>query len=139
MQSFHTYRVQLVLSLFLGLFLFTDTGYSADPEESEGRTSSNWFRMRRAGWPKSIARWAKCQQDDKYCGYYVGGGATFFGDARCPHEGTWGWDYMPRFTRVRLKWFHGRKYQSGEGQYETDRKNVPIQRFRWIKSRESGR
>ncbi len=39
-----------------------------------------------------------------------------------PDEGTWGWDYhgycLP--SRVILGWWHGRKYQGGEGAYSTD-------------------
>jgi len=115
--------------------LLINQGYSAENTKDDRRPTFNWHRMRRAGFPQSTASWAKRQRQKQYQGYYVGGGATFFGHERYSHEGTWGWDYAPRFSRVRLKWFHGRKYQSGEGQYETDRRNVPIQRFGWLKAR----
>jgi hypothetical protein len=131
----HRFPARPVLVLCIGFILLVNQGYAAEKTVDDSEPTFNWSRMRRAGFPQSIASWAKCQRQKHYQGYYVGGGATFFGNERCPHEGTWGWDYAPRFSRVRLKWFHGRKYQSGEGQYETDRRNVPIRRFGWLKSR----
>lgn len=79
----------------------------------------------RAGCPQNIAPWARCQDDRFYHGYYVGGGAAFGGDRRCYHEGTWGWDYGLPWQRIKLGWFHGRRYQAGEGQYDPDSKNDP--------------
>ena len=131
----HQFPARPVLALCFGFVLLVNQGDSAENIQENSGPTFNWVRMRRAGFPQSIASWAKCRRQKNYQGYYVGGGATFFGDERCPHEGTWGWDYAPRFSRVRLKWFHGRKYQSGAGQYETDRRNIPIRRFGWLKSR----
>ena len=83
-------------------------------------------QLQRAGNPHCFMPWARCQDDRRYVGYYVGGGAAFGGDRRCPHEGTWGWDYQFRpWVKVNLGWFHGRRYQGGEGQYNPDTKNDP--------------
>lgn len=83
-------------------------------------------RLARAGDPFCLSKWARCT-DDKYDrGYYVGGGAAKGGDIRYWHEGTWGWDYDGPGTHVQLGWFHGRRYQSGEGSYEPDEKNRPF-------------
>jgi hypothetical protein len=77
----------------------------------------------RAGNPQSVARYARpsytCR---RYGGYYVGGGAPYHGDARCPDEGTWGWDYFGIIVkkRVALGWWHGAKEQGGTGAYATD-------------------
>lgn len=68
----------------------------------------------RAGNPRGIAPWATCFPNRKYCGYYVGGAATLYadeadclhGERRRFHEGTFGLDYRPGFSRVRLQWFH---------------------------------
>ena len=94
----------------------------------------NAARLHRAGYPYCIARWARFTYGDKYCGYYVGGGATFYGnrpgllrgERRYWHEGTWGMDYAPWYSRVRLQWFHGRRRQDGDGQYEPDGHNNPV-------------
>ena len=86
---------------------------------------TNWAQLQRAGNPQCIAPWASCEDDRHYAGYYIGGGATFGGDARvCRREGTWGWDYAPWWSKVKLGWFHGRKYQAGEGQYQPDLERV---------------
>ncbi len=86
-------------------------------------------RLRRAGRPDCFAPWARCPDDAKYDGYYVGGGSPVRGEPRDAHrEGTWGRDYTPWYSRVRLKWWHGRR-QGGEGQYEPDRKNQPLRDF----------
>ena len=86
---------------------------------------NNWAQLQRAGNPQCIAPWASCENDRHYDGYYIGGGATFGGDARvCRHEGTWGWDYAPWWSKVKLGWFHGRRYQAGEGQYQPDKERV---------------
>ena len=86
-------------------------------------------QLQRAGNPHCYAPWARCQDDRRYVGYYVGGGAAFGGDRRCPHEGTWGWDYKMPWAKVNLGWFHGRRYQGGEGQYNPDTKNDPGEDF----------
>jgi hypothetical protein len=75
----------------------------------------------RAGWPECIRPRAVPSNNDRYCGYYVGGGAAIFGSGRYIDEGTWGWDYFGiiRRKRVALNWWHG-KDQGGTGQYQTD-------------------
>jgi hypothetical protein len=83
-------------------------------------------RMARAGYPYCISCLARPSEEPADCGYYVGGGAHHGGDERTPYEGTWGWDYSPWFTRVRLAWYHGRRFQGGEGQYHPNRCNNPI-------------
>lgn len=89
---------------------------------------------RRAGYPQSVAAWARPFPDSKYRGYYVGGGAALFGsppdrmhgEGRRSSEGTFGVDYAPWYSKVGLHWFHGRNQQGGEGQYEPDEKNNPF-------------
>ncbi|HUG92993.1 MAG TPA: hypothetical protein VML55_19290 [Planctomycetaceae bacterium] len=95
-----------------------------------------WARLRRAGNPQCIAPWARFTYGPKYCGYYVGGGAALYGppdvlrgEPRYAHEGTFGMDYAPRYSRVVLNWFHGTRYQAGEGQYEPDHHNNPFAHF----------
>ncbi len=90
--------------------------------------------MTRAGNPHLISRWARCFPGSTYKGYYVGGGAarrkvaasSFYGEHRYVNEGTFGVDYAPWYSRVTLRWFHGRKYQDGEGHYEPDEYNNPL-------------
>lgn len=92
--------------------------------------------LKRAGKPYRVAPWAHCTYDQNYSAYYVGGGAAlshdepthFRGERRYPDEGTFGVDYDPWYSRVRLQWFHGRRSQGGEGQYEPDRHNFPFRR-----------
>ena len=68
----------------------------------------------RAGQPRKIAWWAKCSPTRKYKGYYVGGGAPLYaeqancikGERRYFDEGTFGLDYDPWYSRVRLQWYH---------------------------------
>lgn len=91
----------------------------------------------RAGSPDKVHKYARCTYDKMYAGYEVGGGATFYGspptalkgECRYMHEGTFGMDYAPPWSRVRLQWFHGRRYQDGQGQYEPDRHNNPFSKF----------
>ena len=90
--------------------------------------------MQRAGNPQCVAPWARSFPNSNYQGYYTGGGAALFGDrpsafrgeCRYANEGTYGVDYAPSYSRVRLRWFHGRKQQGGEGQYEPDGHNNPL-------------
>ena len=85
----------------------------------------------RTGCPHTTAPWAVCQDESKYGGYYIGGGAATGGDPRVYNrEGTWGWDYTPWWSKVRLNWFHGRRFQAGEGQYNPDVNNDPLDDFR---------
>jgi hypothetical protein len=82
-------------------------------------------RMRRAGCPQDVACWAVPSDTGHYIGYYVGGGAPCHGDAPCPDEGTWGWDYrgllIPK--NIVLGWWHGRRYQNGIGAYRVNGRN----------------
>ncbi len=79
---------------------------------------------RRAGFPLKIRRWALPSDTGSYVGYYVGGGCARLRKADPPtsHDGTWGWDYSgwKFMRRVRLGWWHGRRYQGGYGAYLTD-------------------
>ena len=94
---------------------------------SDGGWCSPWARHERAGNPHCVAPWARTTYGPDYSGYYVGGGnPRLGGDERCPCEGTWGVDYSPWWSRVRLNWWHGRRYQGGEGQYEPDERNRPL-------------
>jgi hypothetical protein len=84
--------------------------------------------QKRAGYPQEQSRLAHPGINPRYIGYYVGGGATWLrkGDAPLADEGTWGWDYqgwLPR--RVKLNWWHGRRYQGGVGAYRTDGPKLP--------------
>ena len=98
------------------------------------RESDSVAEHTRAGFPKRISRWAQPFPTAKYRGYYVGGGAAsfgsppdaFHGEHRRHNEGTFGVDYAPWYATVRLHWFHGRKQQGGEGQYEPDEYNNPF-------------
>ena len=90
--------------------------------------------MERAGNPLCISPLARCFPDANYKGYSVGGGAAWRsadatvcrGECRYINEGTFGVDYAPWYSRVQLRWFHGRKQQGGEGQYEPDGYNNPL-------------
>lgn len=82
--------------------------------------------------PLAIACWAHPAITPAYCGYYVGGGAHMCcGDPRGTLDGTWGWDYIGccYARRVMLNWWHGRRYQGGEGAYKVNGPrllNLPI-------------
>ena len=84
--------------------------------------SQNIARHYRAGWPQCVSRWARPSFGCHESGDYVGGGAPICGDERCPHEGTFGWDYHGRLfqKRIALGWYHGRRSQGGAGAYRTD-------------------
>ena len=78
---------------------------------------------KQAGYPLCISRLAVPSYNDHYSGGFVGGGKAHGGDARCPNEGTWGWDYTPFRPDghgIFLNWSHGRRYQGGTGRYATD-------------------
>lgn len=83
----------------------------------------------RAGWPHSVARWAKPSINRRYSAWFVGGGAAIGGRGMCPGEGTWGLDYHGWFRpgRVWMGWTFGRK-QGGEGAYKTDGRTGPLAR-----------
>lgn len=91
-----------------------------------------------SGGADQISPWARESYGSGYCGHYVGGGTALWrgrcgGEARYVHEGTFGMDYHPCWSRVGLLWSHGRRHQSGHGQYETDRKNNGFPN--WFRSR----
>jgi hypothetical protein len=90
-------------------------------------------RHARAGCPRLVLPWAGPAYECFDCGYYVGGGSPcrgqaswFKGEPRYPHEGTWGVDYAPWTSRVRLQWFHGYRAQGFGGQYEPNGHNNPV-------------
>jgi hypothetical protein len=81
----------------------------------------------RAGYPQTVAWYAKCTYvPHKNRASFIGGGAALFGEGRCADEGVWGVDYkgclIPQ--RVWLQWTHGRRCQGGTGQYQTDGSHV---------------
>jgi hypothetical protein len=92
------------------------------------RPVTPYQRMERAGCPYCISPIAHVSNEPADCGYYVGGGAPLGGEGRWPLDGTWGWDYAPWYSRVRLRWYHG-KYQGGDGQYQSDRCTNPVNHF----------
>jgi hypothetical protein len=107
------------------------TGFFGYHEWKHKPLGTNWERLGRAGCPHLIAPWAACQDDWHYDGYYVGGGAAW-GDRDQRNyvtEGTWGWDYAPPWSIVKLDWFHWRRHQAGEGQYNPDSNNNPFDDF----------
>lgn len=83
----------------------------------------------RPGRPDEIHRHAISLENEDNIGHKIGGGATALlaqnvrnSEAPTDEEGTWGWDYAGRWfpSRVVLNWWHGRKYQGGEGAYKVD-------------------
>jgi hypothetical protein len=112
-------KILLCLTMFLALAANACGGEERVPRCQESLYDSH----ARAGWPQCIAPHARSADTPNYNGYYVGGGAAFHGECRCPQEGTWGWDYvgiLPKF--VDLGWWHGRHAQGGGGSYATDHK-----------------
>lgn len=90
-------------------------------------------RHARAGNATHVAPWAKLAYGPKYMSYVVGGSQAPFAftprvrqDPRQLSEGTWGTDYAPWYTKVRLNWTHGQLFQGGKGQYEPDHKHFPF-------------
>lgn len=84
----------------------------------------------RAGMPHRVAPWATCGVDEKYTGWFVGGGSAFCtGRPRHRHEGTWGLDYNGLFgkAKVWLNYTRGR-HQGGTGAYRTDGEPEAISR-----------
>lgn len=83
----------------------------------------------RVGHPEQIKRHALTQEEEYNVGHPIGGGAPrffskIFSKKEDPSldEGTWGWDYAGRWfpSQVALDWWHGRRFQSGEGAYKVD-------------------
>ncbi len=103
-------------------------GNKAEIAPREVAPKTLYERHAQAGHPQCISPLADWSNTVKYWGYYVGGGnphkcggRLFAGEARRTRcEGTWGWDYVPFYSHVRLRWWHGRRYQDGEGQYEAN-------------------
>lgn len=103
---------------------------------SEPATAKDWWMkypakdpvaMREAGNANYVRGRATFGYDDSYGCYYVGGGTpSKHGQPRYEHEGTFGVDYVPWYSRVVLNWSHGYRYQDGRGLYEPDHKNHPF-------------
>jgi hypothetical protein len=76
----------------------------------------------RAGFAQSVRAHTLPSNTRAYGGYYVGGGAPWFGEGRRGDEGTFGWDYAGLYFNraVALNWLHGRREQGNGGTYETD-------------------
>ena len=83
-------------------------------------------RMCRAGCANQIAPWARYTYNERYWGQYLGGSVPVCGGERCVHEGTWGVNYSPRYSKIRLNWSQGARHQDGGGQYQPDGKVSPI-------------
>lgn len=129
-----------VFGLMLVFSVFAATAGTAHAEKSHliptAPKYSRAQRFVRPGCPHRVSRFAKVFPTYRYSGYYVGGGAALRvrgfgptllkGEPRRASEGTFGLDYTPPWSRVRLRWFHGARYQDGEGQYEQDKKNRPL-------------
>jgi hypothetical protein len=131
--------------LICGSLFLIATGFSATAAESKG---PNWHHICagecvscvksqhvcgdyckasenhcvRAGDPHRIAWYAKPSKNKRDSSGYVGGGASWRGEARLPDEGTWGLDYAGLFSRkhIWLKWLHGRPSRQKGGSYKTD-------------------
>jgi hypothetical protein len=78
----------------------------------------------RAGDSEHAAWYALPSDTGRYVGYYVGGGkpSRALVQNRKTGDGTWGWDYrgfcIP--SHIILDWYHGCRYQGGQGAYRTD-------------------
>ena len=120
-------RVGVIVCLML-FWLILPVSLTLRADDATAATSrqidqgQNYLRHCCAGWPQCVSRWARPSYGCHESGYYVGGGAAFCGDTRCPHEGTFGWDYNGRLfqKRIALGWHHGRRSQGGVGAYRTD-------------------
>lgn len=129
-------RFAILTAVVLGLMCLEPANADIEWLIPRPPTYSRSERFMRSGYPNRVSRWARVFPNHRYSGYYVGGGAAWrsrFGQAsllkgepRRRSEGTFGLDYTPPWSRVRLKWFHGRRYQDGEGQYEQDKTNRPL-------------
>ncbi len=101
------------------------------------------YRHALAGNPLCVKPNARCTYDNRYTGYYVGGGTPlyravkFTPNPRTPQEGTFGVDFDAIYSRVNLNYSHGYLYQDGTGAYEPDHKNWPFGIRRGIQQRYS--
>ena len=107
---------------FLGILFAVRATFAQTPDCASDHSFA------RAGHPERTPWYAHSSDTGRYIGYYVGGGCRFYrvGEDRRAWEGTWGWDYhgfcWP--SRVALDWWHGRRYQGGQGAYQTDEPQV---------------
>ncbi|MCA9071608.1 MAG: hypothetical protein KDA84_21930 [Planctomycetaceae bacterium] len=107
-------------------------GHKAEIDSREVAPLTMYERHARAGHPQCISPIADWSNTSRYWGYNVGGGNAWkfgplAGERRYTQcEGTWGWDYVPWWSNVRLRWWHGRRYQDGEGQYQANSKVEPF-------------
>ena len=127
-------RFSIFASVLFAACLFgplADSSFAAKPAHEHKKSSHrSHVRRPRCKWcGPSLAPWAVPSNEPKDWGYYVGGGVPVLGQGRYVGEGTWGWDYVPWYSDVRLLWTHGRRYQDGGGQYESDRRNNPLRGF----------
>lgn len=108
-----------VIALGFAVVGWADEKSPPTPEQQECMRMQSHAR---AGCPQTVACWAVGRDMRHYSGYPVGGGAAVVGQAPCPSEGTWGWDYRGCFGTkvVDLNWWHGRHGQGGGGTYRTD-------------------
>ena len=132
----HVRRWPSIGAALLGGSLLAAGASAQSPDNCAAEYQALLPRLERAGRPDCVAPRARHTYGPKYHGYYVGGGALFYGEPdrlhgepRYSYEGTFGMDYDPWYSRVRLQWFHGTRYQQGEGQYEPDHKNNPLSHF----------
>lgn len=103
-------------------------GNKAEIDKAEPENLTREGHHCRAGNPLCLSPLAGWSKTPKYWGYYAGGGNPgnvgtyrWSGEPRrAACEGTWGLDYMPWYSRVRLNWWHGRKFQDGSGQYQAN-------------------
>jgi hypothetical protein len=118
------------------LFAAPVAAFAADPVPADDAAARIEARRCRAGNPDCVAWYARCGYGRHYAAYYVGGGAPLCGgctpvsgEPRYVHEGTFGMDYAPWYSRVNLAWYHGKQYQGGSGQYEQNRLNNGFPNF----------
>jgi hypothetical protein len=110
------------IGLIVSSLLLVSATVSLQASDQSSDHCERCSRHATAGNPLCLSRWARPSYGCHESGCYVGGGAPFHGDARCAHEGTWGWDYHGRLfpKRIWLGWHHGNRNQGGTGAYRTD-------------------
>lgn len=117
-------------------FPYSWFGHKYPPDPRKQRPYTNAEKHHKHGHPTVLSPFADFSNKPNYWGYYVGGGNphkrnSWLGNGPEPRyvqcEGTWGWDYVPPWSRVRLGWWHGRAFQDGEGQYQADGIVNPLQ------------
>jgi len=110
--------------------------WAEDAAQASAQAYNYECQRQRTGYFDCVAPYARCGYGKCYAGYYVGGGSAFAGNRFCKggegrycHEGTFGMDYAPWYSKVALLWSHGKRYQGGEGQYEQNRVNNGFPNF----------